>query len=128
MESMNSNEDIAFIKKFITEVWVNRESNKIEQYYDMDFVGTLNGDETFNLTDVFKRIEYSKNNFEKNEVEFLDIFPITKGLIGAKINMHRITENIEQKIPILLVVKKNNNKISRLWLFTELDYRYKDWD
>lgn len=127
-EFMSSNEDIEFIKKFVTEVWVNRDSSKVEQYYDKDFVGILNGEETFDLADVFKRIEYSQNKFEKNEVEFLDIFTITTGLIGAKINMHRIDTNKEKKIPILLVIKTANNKISRLWLFTDLNYRYKNWD
>lgn len=118
-----------FVKNFVVEVWCDRNKSKVEHYYDENFTGFLNGSEIFNFSDVLKRIDYSKENFEKNDAEFHDIFIVSKDLIGARLTMHRIDRNKEAKsVPVLLVIEVHADKIQRLWLFTDLDYRYKDWN
>lgn len=116
-----------FVKTFVNEVWCERNKEKVEQYYDKSFIGFLNSSESFNYEDVLRRIDYSKANFEKNTAEFHDVFIVADNLIGARLSMHRTDQQKSEKVvPILLVLQLQDEKIQRLWLFTDLNYRYKN--
>lgn len=117
-----------FIKDFITEAWCNQDSNSISKHYTKDFIGVLNGQETFNYDDLFKRVEFSKQSFAKNEAKFHETFVISKNRIGSKVSMHRLDyQNHATQVNIFMVVELSANKVSKIWLFTDQDYAYKDW-
>jgi len=117
-----------FVKKFITEVWCEQNINKIAEHYTLDFVGLLNGSETFNYNDLIKRVEFSKKSFAKNNAEFHDTFVISETRIGARVSMHRLDfGGNESHVNIFMVIELAIDKVQKIWLFTDQDYKYKSW-
>ncbi len=118
-----------FVKTLITEVWCEQNADKIPEHYTHDFVGIMNGDETFDYDDLFKRVTLSKKSFVENKAEFHDVFVISENRIGARVSMHRQDfKDQTSHVNICMIIEIKANKVKRIWLFTDQTYRYKGWE
>lgn len=118
-----------FVKSFIAEVWCEQNADKIPEHYTSDFIGYMNGNEIFYYDDLIERVKLSKKSFKTNVAEFHDIFIISKILIGARVSMKRFGfDDNKSNVNICMIIEVLGNKVKKIWLFTDQDYKYKGWE
>lgn len=129
MQPLTQQEAEKFVKLFITEVWCEQNADKISEHYTKDFIGYMNGDEVFYYDDLFERIKLSKKSFKTNAAEFHDVFIISKTIIGARVAMNRVgIDGNESHVNICMIIELLENKVKKIWLFTDQYYKYKGWE